>query len=79
MQNFLEWLDDHDLLDPLEHALEIVGIILYAIWCVALAIAAVAVAIAAIAASPWWLLAYIPLLALLVLTLMVYYYIDARR
>lgn len=79
MQDFLNWLDGHDLLDPLEQAVEIVGIILYAIWCVALVVAAIAVFVAALTASPWWLLAYIPLLVLVVLTLMVYYYIDARK
>lgn len=78
MQKFLEWLDDHDLLDPLEQALSIVGVILYGIWCLALAVAAIVVIILAIGSSGWWLLAFIPWLVLLVLTVTVYFYIDAK-
>lgn len=77
MQNFLEWLDEHGLLYPLEDAISLVAAILYGVWCLALAAAAIAIIVAAFVASPWWLLAYIPLLVLTVLTLTVYYYITA--
>ena len=76
MQKFLEWLDDHNLLDPLESALSIVGVILYGIWCLALAVAAIVFTILAIGESGWWLLAFIPWLVLLIVTITVYFYID---
>ena len=76
MQDFLKWLDELNLLDPLEKALTIVGIILFGIWCVALFAAAVTILIFAFARTAWWLLAFIPWLLLLVATITLYYYID---
>jgi quinol-cytochrome oxidoreductase complex cytochrome b subunit len=79
MQKFLEWLDTHDLLDPLEDAISLVAAILFGIWCLGLAVAAIVIIVEVFVASPWWLLAYLPLLVLVVLTLTVFYYIDARK
>lgn len=78
MQKILDWLDKRGLLDPLEHALEIVATVLFTLWCIALLCAAGAVIVEAIMVSPWWLLAYIPLLVLAVLTLTVYFYITEK-
>ena len=79
MQKFLQWLDDHALLDPLEKALGIVGVILFFAWGVVLILAALFVLpILALTNSAWWLLAYIPLLVLVTATLMLYYYIDEK-
>ena len=79
MQNFLEWLDDHNLLDPLESALSIVGVILYGIWCLALAVAAITIIFLAICESGWYLLGYIPWLVLLTVTIAFYFYIDNMK
>lgn len=77
MQKFLQWLDDHGLLDPLEKALGIVGFVLFCVWSFALAlVATIVLPLLALANSAWWLLAYIPLLVLLVCTITLYYYID---
>ncbi len=78
MQKFLQWLDDHDLLDPLEKALGIAGIVLYCAWWAILALAAVGILALALALSGWWLLAFIPWLLLIVATLVLYYYIDGK-
>lgn len=77
MQKFLQWLDDHGLLDPLEKALGILGFVLFCVWCFALALVTIiGLPILAIAISAWWLLAYIPLLVLIVCTFTFYFYID---
>lgn len=78
MQNFLNWLDDHGLLDPLEKALGIVGIVLYVVWWIVLVLAAIGIVLFALALSGWWLLVFIPWLLLVVATLTLYYYINDK-
>lgn len=76
MQKFLQWLDDHTLLDPLEKALYVVGAILFVIWCFALVVAAGFIIIFAIDRTAWWLLTFIPWLVLVTATATLYFYID---
>lgn len=74
MQKFLQWLDDHGLLDPLEKAGACVFAVLYIFWCMALVMAAIEIGTKIVTASIWWLLAIIPWLLLVVITLTFYFY-----
>lgn len=76
MQKFLQWLDDHDLLDPLEQALGIVGMILFGMWIIALVIVFFGILILTFGSSAWWLLAYIPWIILLTASLTLGFYIK---
>ena len=73
MKNFINWLDEHDLLEYVENAVILVGIvlgvILYIAWVICLVIAGIVIAAGVFMASGWWLLAVIPWLVLVIVTI----------
>lgn len=73
MKNFINWLDEHDLLEYVENAVNLVGIvlgvILYIAWVICLVIAGIVIAAGVFMASGWWLLAVIPWLVLVIVTI----------
>lgn len=75
MKNFINWLDEHDLLEYLVNAAVVVaiilGVILFIAWVIALVIAGIVIAAGVFTASGWWLLAVIPWLLLVVVTIAV--------
>lgn len=78
MQNYLQWLDDHGLLDPLDKAVTSVGKALLIVWWIVLVLVAIGIILFAFALSGWWLLAFIPWLLLVTATLTLCYYIDDK-
>lgn len=75
MEKFINWLDEHDLLDYIFEAAGRVAIALGAIllvaWFLALAFVFLFIGYLVFAASGWWLLAFIPWLVLLTITIAV--------
>lgn len=73
MEKFMNWLDKHDFMDYIfEAAGRVVialGVILFVAWCLALALAAIVIVCGIFAVSGWWLLAIIPWLVLLTITI----------
>lgn len=79
MKSFIEWLDEHDLLEYLEEAACLVaivlGVILFIAWVAVLVIAAIVIVACIFELSAWWLLAFIPWLALVIVTIAVFMWV----
>lgn len=75
MEKFINWLDEHGLWDYIFSAAIKVGIalgvVLFIVWALALALAAIVIAYGIFAVSAWWLLAIIPWLLLVTITVAV--------
>lgn len=75
MEKFMNWLDEHELLDYIFEAAGRVaialGVILLVAWFLALGLAGIVIAYLVFTASAWWLLAFIPWLVLLTITIAV--------
>lgn len=73
MKNFINWLEEHGLLEYCGVAATIVviilGVILFIAWCIALAVAGIVIAAGVFTVSGWWLLAAIPWLLLVTVTI----------
>ena len=73
MKNFINWLDEHGLLEYCTIAITLVivvlGVILFIAWCIALAVAGIVIAAGVFTVSGWWLLAAIPWLLLVTVTI----------
>lgn len=71
-EKIIKFLDNAGFWDGLVWALGAVGKGLFWAWCVVLALVAVALGIAGLFFNAWWLLAFVPWLVLLVLTVAVW-------
>ena len=73
MKNFINWLEERGLLEYCGVAATIVviilGVILFIAWIIALAIAGIVIAAGVFTVSGWWLLAAIPWLLLVTVTI----------
>lgn len=75
MDKIINWLDEHGLWEYIFEAAGKVaialGVILFIVWALALAIAAVVLVGLIFTSSGWWLLAVIPWLLLVIITVAV--------